>query len=151
MNGEILFSSISLTLRRQISLSSVKNGVRNQRVRELDFSVKWSCLFLSVSVCLLRYYMNRLKALILKKGIHMVQIQRLFRLNVVFADEIAKGCNWPRQAFAKEKNILTRNWEATLYPNPANQMLSKSKWEVFSLLFHVKRSIADYLIIAVLI
>lgn len=45
MNGEILFSSISLTLRRQISLSSVKNGVRNQRVRELDFSVKWSISF----------------------------------------------------------------------------------------------------------
>lgn len=81
----------------------------------------------------------------------MMQIWHLFHLSVIFAEEIAKGCRWPGQVLAKEKNIHTRGWEATLYPNPSNQMLLKSKWEVFSFFFYVKRSMADYLIIAVLI
>lgn len=94
---------------------------------------------------------EQLKGLDFEKRIHMMKIWHPFNLNVIFADEIAKGCRWPGKAFAKEKNIHIGGWKPILYPNPANQTLSKRKWEVLSLLSHVKRSPADYLIIAVLI
>lgn len=118
----------------------------------MDFSAKWSCSFISLRISLPPKILHeQVKGLDLGKKDRNGANMYIFCLKVIFADEIAKGCNWPRQAFAKEKNIHTRGWEATLHPNPANQMLLKSKWEVLSLLFHVKRSIADYLIIAVLI